>query len=245
MRSALLLLLAPALLALGCGDDAVSPGNLVVRWTHGPTPTCDSRHVVQVEARAYLRDKLEGSATASCPVADGSGQLLIADLPPGNYTVEVEAYDGAGKGLYLGTATKQAVREGADATTDLIRLDQKPVRLNVTWNTPTGRCAGSPIRRVRVEVWYSAGTAAEIAGDSEGVCEAEVKDPEDSTKMIAGALFTGLAPNDDVQVFAYGLDDQGDEIAKGEVGPFILSPGDDLEKNIVLALCGGDPPVCD
>lgn len=245
MRRALLLPLSAALLALGCGDDPVAPGSLVVRWTHGPTPTCDSRHVVELEARAYLRNVLEGSATTPCPASDGSGSMLIEDLPPGTYKVVVEAYDTEGKGLYLGTAEKQAVREGKSTDSAVIRLDQKPVRLNVTWNTPTGRCAGSPIRRVRVEVVPKAGTVGDVVAEAEGACEAEVKDPDDPSEMLAGVLFTGLDPDSDVKVFAHGLDDKGHEIAVGVIGPFILSPGDDVEKNILLALCPGEPPVCE
>ena len=239
-----LLISAAALFVLGCGNDSVKPGSLLVRWTQGPLATCGSRHVVQLEARAYLKNVLQNTATASCPANSSGGSMPIEELPPGNYTVEVEAFDAANKGVYLGTADKQGVSEGKAATSVEILLEQKPVQLNVTWLTPTGHCAGSPIRNVEVSVYTNAGTDTTLAGHLTGTCEAETVDPQNPSDTLAGLVFTDLAPNDDVVVIAFGLDASGNKIATAQSDPFILIPGDSVVKDLTLAMCGGTPPVC-
>lgn len=245
MRSFIpLALVVPALLMLACGDDPVAPGELTVRWSHGPTATCGSRSVVQVEARAYLKDVLENRVTAACPAESSSGEILLAELTPGNHRVVVEAFDATGKGLYLGSADRQAVREGGSTETSIITLGQKPVRLNVTWTTPSGMCAGSPIRQVEVQYIPFAGTIDEVVHEETVPCSNELEDPDDPTELLAGVLFTDLVPNDSVVVFAWGLDAQGERIAEGQVGPFALAPGDDAQRNITLTMCPGTPPSC-
>ncbi|PKN54179.1 MAG: hypothetical protein CVU56_27915 [Deltaproteobacteria bacterium HGW-Deltaproteobacteria-14] len=240
-----LLLLVTALLVLGCGDDVVKPGGLEVRWTQGPLATCGSRNLVQLESRAYLKNVLKGTGTSSCPAAERTGSMIIEELPPGNYTVVVEGFDADSKGVYLGMAEKVGVQEAKSTTTAVIELVQKPVRLNVTWTTPTGKCAASPIRKVEVNVYVNAGTDTQLADAEQGVCEAESPNPEDPSQMLAGLVFDGLVPNGDVVVIAYGLDSKGDKIAKGQSESFILAPGDFVTKEIPLTTCAGDPPACE
>ena len=241
----ILLLLVTALLVLGCGDDVVKPGGLLVRWTQGPLATCGSRHLVKLESRAYLKDVLRGTGTSSCPAADNTGSMVIEELPPGNYKVVVEAFDADDNGVYLGTIDKVGVKEGLSTTTAEIELTQKPVRLNVTWTTPTGKCAASPIQKVAVSVYINAGTNFILADSATGVCEAESPDPDDPSQPLAGLVFDGLEPNDDVVVIAYGLDASGNKIAKGQTESFILAPGDFPTLDLTLTTCPGTPPVCD
>jgi len=245
MRRTLLLLVAALFLFGACGDDAVKPGGLLVRWTQGPLATCGSRHLVKVEARAYLKNELQGTSESSCPAADRTGALVIEELTPGNYTVIVEAFDADDQGVYQGTAEKVGVKEGKSTTTSEINLVQKPVRLNVTWTPPTGRCAGDDVDDVEVNVYMDAGTDTQLADAITDVCEAESADPDDPSQTLAGVVFDGLDPNDDVVVIAYGLDDKGNKIAKGQTDAFILSPGDFDTLNVELETCPGDPPACD
>jgi len=245
MRRILGILLASLLPLVACGDDPVKPGDLKVFWSHGPTATCESRHVVNLEARAYLRGNLEGTASGPCPAADRNGSLDITDLEPGNYVVEVEAFDAAGKGLYLGRAERQRVREGQESDSDIITLVQKPVMLNVTWRTPTGMCAGSPVRRVQVQYIPSASTTAVVTHDETVACNHEVADPRDPDSLLAGIVFNDLAPNADVKVFAFGLNEAGARIARGESQTLVLSAGDERMIEIQLETCPGSPPNCD
>lgn len=245
MRSFIsLALVLPALLMLACGDDPVAPGELTVRWSHGPTATCESRNVVQVEARTYLKDVLENSATVSCPSGSSTGEIVLSDLTPGNHRVVVEAFDATGKGLYQGSADRQAVREGGSTQTNVITLGQKPVRLNITWTTPSGMCAGSPIRDVHVQYVPFAMSVGEVVHEDTVPCGNELADPDDPTELLAGVLFTDLVPNDDVVVFAWGLNAQGERIAQGKAEQIDLVPGDDAQRNIPLTLCPGTPPDC-
>lgn len=244
MRRNLLLLVAALFFVGGCGDDTVKPGGLQVRWTQGPLATCGSRHLVTVEARAYLKNVEQGSVESTCPSADRSGALILEELTPGNYTVLVEGFDADGKGVYLGTAERVAVKEGKTTTTTEIELVQKPVRLNVRWTPPSGRCAGDDVDEVEVNVYKDAGTNTQLAATDAGLCDAETPNPDDPGDDLAGLIFEGLDPNDDVVVIAYGLDAQGNKIAKAQSDPFILSPGDFAVQDLALETCPGDPPTC-
>ena len=250
MRQSVLSALALALPALAlaslaaCGDDNVKPGDLAVNWSHGPTATCESRHVTTVTARAYLKGELQKSESTSCPSTSREGAIALTELPPGSYTVEVEASDAAGKGLYLGSATKQQVKEGGATSTSTITLVEKPVRLNVTWSTPSGMCAASPIREVLVQYIPNASTQGVVTEEEQVACDNEIKDPDDSTNLLAGVLFVDLTPNSDVKIFAFGLDSAGKKIAKGESTTLILQAGDEPTVNIPLTTCPGSPPSC-
>lgn len=248
MRSALYALATALLLpavAAGCGDDVVKPGDLVVNWSHGPTATCESRGVVSIKAKAYLKDQLEGQVTTPCPSTSHDGAVALNDLTPGSYTIVVAASDASGKELYVGTLEKQRVKEGSENETPTITLGKKPVQLHVTWTTPTGMCAGSPIRNVLVQYIPKAGTSGAVEDEQQVACESEFKDPNDpSGTPLAGVLFTDLEPNDDVKVFAFGLDSTGKKIAKGQTPTLILQPGDSPSVNIKLEMCPGNPPTC-
>ncbi len=245
MRRLLLsiLVLSPLGLGLGCGDDTVAPGDINVHWSHGPTASCDSRHVVTLEARAVKGEDLVGSAQASCESASKDGTITIYDLTPGNYTIEVEAFDASGKGLYLGTAERQPVSEGKLTDSDTITLTQKPVRLAVDWTVPSGKCAGSPIKQVHIQyIPDQSQTGAVVAEETVG-CDAVYEDLDGESQP--GVLFVDLDPDDDIKLFLFGLDANGNEVATGEEGPFALSPGDNERKVVPLTICPGDPPSCD
>lgn len=236
-----MLRIATRLLALGaislaaCGDDPVKPGEIVVKWNHGLTSaTCGTRSVTTVEARAMKGEEEVAVASGACPAADASGTLTLADVAPGSYRIEVEAFDANNKGTYLGILAKQNVSEGKSSETPVIELKQKPAIINVDWTLPgNGRCSTAGIAEIEVFLFYHASTAAQQQGTPKKVgCD------------TTGMQFTDLVPNADVQLIAYGYDSAKKRIAKGTSPFFALTEGDDLDKVIALETCPGDPPAC-
>ena len=244
--SFLLFVLVPAALA-ACGDDAVKPGSLNVKWVHpGPTATCESRHIATLEARAIKSGEVVKKATSTCPAADRKGSIPLDDLDPGTYRIEVEGFNVAQKGEYLGIIEKQSVAEGTTRDTADISLEQKPVFLNVSWKLPGGSlCAASGIAEVEVKVTYDANDNPKPGAEAQKVkCDSAVKDPRDSDKMLAGVVFTGLEPNDDVAIEVTGYDKEDEAIAYALVEELVFSAGDEVVKSVDLATCPGDPPSC-
>ncbi|MFO0751038.1 MAG: hypothetical protein U1F43_35995 [Myxococcota bacterium] len=248
MRQTLTLALVfAALVSTACGDDTVKPGSLNVLWTHPSTATCDSRHIARLEARAYKGTATEAAATgsSSCPAADRNGTIPLTNLVPGTYRIEVEGFDAADKGTYLGVIEKQKVSEGKATDTTVVTLSQKPVFLHVGWTLPGGAlCAASGIAEVQVDVIYDAGTSADIVDTQRVKCDTAIKDPRDATKTIAGVVFPDLEPNDDVSLALTGYSSANKAVATASEENLEFSAGDNLDKSIALVACPGDPPVC-
>ncbi len=227
-----------------CGDDPAVPGALAVKWTHGPTPTCGSRNVATIEARAYQRGEEIASAEAPCPEAERRGTVEIPELKPGTYDVEVEGFNGEGKGTYLAKAPRVSVKEAETTETAELLLAEKPARLRVDWLPPGGKCATAGITDVEVSLTYNAGTSAILEVQTEVPCDNVFTSPDDPAVQLAGVLLTDLTPNPDVVVFVYGKNAGGDRIAQGQAGPRAVNSGDDEAIVIDLATCPGTPPAC-
>lgn len=240
---------ALALLALAsaaCGDDAVKPGSLNVKWTHPSTATCDSRHIARLEARALKGTEVIATGSSSCPAADRNGSIPLTNLDPGTYKIEVEGFDAGDKGTYLGVIEKQKVSEGKSTDTPDVLLSQKPVFVHISWTLPGGQlCAASGIEEVEVEIIYDAGTEASVAGSQKVACDASLKDPRDATKTIAGVVFADLDPNDDVAITVTGYDSADKPVAQVQETDLDFSAGDTVEKSMALVACPGTPAVCD
>jgi hypothetical protein len=235
---------SPVLFA--CGDDAVKPGGLVVHWTHGATATCGTRGVDAIEARVLKGTELIATGNADCATDARTGTVAIADIAPGSYTIQVEAFEPGAepKGTYIGTLERQSVSEGKNTDTPDITLAQKPATLAVDWSVPGGKCSSSSIKEVEVTIYYNAGTTSDVNGAPQKVvCDGTYKDPVTGTDK-AGVYFSNLLPEDDVVIVAYGLDAAKKKIARGTTTSFAITAGDSLSKVLTLETCAGDPPAC-
>jgi hypothetical protein len=228
-----------------CGDDPQKPGSLSVKWTHGPTPTCGTRGVTTIEARAMQKGVEIASASGDCATDAKRGAVTIPELKPGTYDVEVEALTAEGKGTYSAKAEKIAVREDQLTETAELRLDEKPARLRVDWLPPGGKCATAGITEVEVSLTYNAGTTAIVQAETTVPCDNVFASPTDPTVQLAGVLMADLPPNPDVVIFVYGKNAGGDRIAQGQAGPRAIAAGDDDAIVINLTTCEGSPPSCD
>lgn len=238
-------LLSVATFSAACGDDPAKPGSLTVNWTHGPTPTCGTRGVTAIEARAMQKGAEVAAAAGDCPTDGKRGSVTIPELAPGNYDIEVEALTAAGKAIYSAKGEKQAVREDQDTATAELRLEEKPARLRVDWLPPGGKCSTAGIATVEVSLTYNAGTTAIIEAEATVPCENVFDSPADPGTKLAGVLLSDLPPNPDVVIFVYGKNAAGDRIAQGQVGPRAIGAGDDDSIVISLTTCEGSPPACD
>ncbi len=230
---------APAFAA--CGDDAVKPGSLNVNWAHGgPTTTCSSRGVINVEARLYKGTELVVSGSAACPAAAQTGSIGIADITPGTYRLVTEATDVDGKGLYFAEVAKQNVAEGKTTESGVVTLAAKPGQLIVDWTVPGQKCSSSDITDVEVVLYYDAGTVGREVGRQKVKCDNVFESPEDGTNQ-AGVIFEALEPNADVILEAFGYDGNT-KIAKATSQAFTISIGDEIDSVMNLTLCTG---ACD
>lgn len=237
-----MLRIAPILFAIAgssalaaCGDDPVKPGELVVKWNTGPTgATCGTFQVTNLEARVMKGDEEIASGSSQCPTDATSGGITISDLKPGSYKVELEGYNATGRGTYFGEIAKQNVSEGKTVETSTVVLALKPGTIAVDWSLPNGdRCAEVGIADIEFSLYYNASVAPTLIGEPKKVsCEA------------AAFEFTNLVPNGDVKIIASGLNSAKKKIATGSTEFFPLIAGDELDKDIPLTLCPGEPPVC-
>jgi len=234
--ASILLVLIGASTIAACGDDPVKPGSIDVKWSTGPTSaTCGSFQVATVEVRAMKGLEEIASASSACAATATGGTISIPSIAPGTYTIEVEAFNAAGKGTYLGTLAKLAVGDGKTVESSTIVIALKPALITVDWTLPGGgRCSTAGITDVEIYLYYNASTAPSLVGEARKVkCD------------TTGMEFTDLVPNTDVKIIGYGYDAAKKKVAKGSTGFFPLGAGDDLPKVIELATCPGTPPVCD
>ncbi|MCC6619819.1 MAG: hypothetical protein IT385_01110 [Deltaproteobacteria bacterium] len=230
---------------VACGDDEVKPGSLDVQWAHPSTASCESRHIVTLEARAIKGGEVKASGTSSCPAAEKSGTITLSDLEPGTYRIEVEGFDVNDKGTYLGVKDKQTVSEGKVTPTGTIQLGQKPVFVNVDWTLPGGKtCAGAGVAEVEVTVIYNAGGSAEPTFTDKVGCNNEVTDPRGGSAKLAGVVFESLEPNDDVSIVAVGYDADDEPVAQKQLDDLVFTAGDEVMQTLALEACPGTPPVC-
>lgn len=226
-----------------CSDDP-GPGSIVARWTHGPTPTCGTRGVTSIEARAIRNGEEVASATGDCPTDARRGSVEIPELRIGTYDVEIEAFNAEGRGTYLARGTRIAVREGEATETPELRMEEKPARLTVDWILPGGRCATAGVDKVEVSLTYNAGTSANVEREVEVPCDNVFDSPADPGTNVPGVLIADLPPNPDVIIFIYGKNAAGARISQGQEGPRAINPGDDDSVIISLEACPGSPPNC-
>lgn len=221
--------------ALGCGDDTVKPGNLVVHWSEGATATCGGRGHVTVEARLMTGTEVVYSGTGTCPTASSEGTIAIMNVTPGTYKLEVEAIDADDQGTYLGTVDRQKVAEGKTTDTASVTLAPKLARLHVDWTIPGGKCSSSNIKNVQVSLYYKATNESILQGAPTKVtCDNTVPNPDDPTKPIAGVVFEDLERDADAVVVVDGYDAANKKVATGRSETLDIGFGDELD--IVVAV---------
>jgi len=228
-------LVVPLMLS-ACGDDAVKPGSLNVHWTQGDFATCSSRFVTKLEARALKKkggDLVGTSGKVTCPASDKSGSIPIVDLDPGTYYVEVEGFNQAGDGTYLGVIEKQAVKEGKASDTAEIELEGKPASITINWTLPGGvQCNVANIAKVQVQVYFNATQQTVKVADQTLPC---------STGTVT---IPELAPNSDVAISLKGLDSANKAIAQARLEGESLEAGEEYAETVPLESCPGTPPTC-
>lgn len=232
-----LALSAPAFAA--CGDDTVKPGNLNVNWAHGgPTSTCGSRGVTNVEARLYKGTEEVASGSAPCTTDARTGSIGLADITPGTYRLVTEANDADDKGLYIASVARQNVAEGKTTESAVVTLVAKPGQLIVDWTVPGQKCSSSDITDVEIVLYYDAGTVDREVGRQKVKCDNVFKSPEDGANQ-AGVLFEALEPNANVILEAFGYNG-ATQIAKATSEKFSISIGDERKSVMPLVLCEGE-----
>lgn len=234
---------------LGCGDDTVKPGSMVVNWKHGElsTLTCGSRNIANIEAR-LIRGEDVAKMNSACAADDKAGAFTFEELTPGNYIVEVEGFNGdtPPKGTYLGVLPRVGVKEGKETTTDPITLNEKPARIRVDWRVPEGKCGSSDIKTVKVQILFDGDTQPDLQAEQTGDCDATYVDPDDLSgkELLAGMLFEDLGQNEKVVILVQGMDGSKNVISKVERTAFELDEGDDIDIVVDLDYCPGTPPTC-
>ena len=236
-----LLLVFLAILCLaGCPDSTVAPGGIEVNWTLSGVITCDDWGIEHVEARAIRGDTVEDRVTAECKSTQGNGLIVINNLPPTRYTVEVEGLDADGIGRFLGTATSSVqVRENATTSTSPISLKLKSGAMSVDWTLPGGgKCSSARVQDVNVQLYDEAGYAATRMAITD--CDGTFEDPEDDL-LKAGVLFLDIqiASRDgmNVGILVTGCDEAGTAVAEGAMTGILIKPGDRLDKVVSLRDC--------
>lgn len=251
------------LVLTACDADTPESGALLVEWTHPSTATCDSLDLVRIEARARRRETAaaaynrrlagyrdppdEPAATGvwSCRATDRGGSIPLNNLDPDTYQIEVEGFDAAGKGIYLGVIQEQTVDPGETTSTTEILLSEKPVFLYAGWTLPATTARATPaIAEIQVDVIYDASTRADVVATKRVTCDLASKDACYVTETIDGVVFAGLAPNDDVSLVLTGFSATKVAVASVVEEHLLFAVGDEIDLRLLLATCPGNPPVC-
>jgi hypothetical protein len=186
-----------ALLALtvlsGCPDKG--PGELTVTYVLGNDKTCEEVGVDSVRAKLTIEGTERYSEDVDCSV----GEIVIDEIEPELYDVEVLAYDDAGVAILdnLGNPLSERRVEifEASSASHEAELDARPSVLKVRWRLGDegfGNCASVGIDRFVVKAFEVGGSAllledtidCEEGGDPMGY--REVPDPE---RLLNGTLF--------------------------------------------------------
>ena len=219
------------LLGTGCGDDAAEPGTLAIPWSLAPisTVTCETWGLKHIEVRAIRGSLVEDRVTQECAASEQAGEVVMANLLPGAYVVEVEGLDAAGIARYQGSTGTMTLQEGQTIKAPTVQLALKSASVAVDWTLPGGgKCSTAMVDSVTAQLFDTSGNwqSLEINVD----CDSTFADPDDDGNLKGGVLFQDIPVPDmdgmEIAIVLSGYNERDEAIATGEIAAVRLLPGD-------------------
>ena len=233
-----LVTLACTLIACDSEEPAPQPGTLTVNWTHGDVPTCGTRDIETL--RVWISHPsdvaLSTAQEVPCPEADSNGSVLFEEVMPATYTVGVDGIHADGQVYYEGSGTV-SVGDGADASSDPIKLEKRKSTLHVEydgWIFPCHKAADAGLDNITVTIYEP--DEDEAMATETGACDASFPDPA-TGETSYGVLFADLDPVD-VVVVVKALDDAEISTA-GSIGS--VESAVDADGNVIELVNGNIP----
>ena len=211
-------------MTLGCAEPENQPGTVIVDWEI--TIGCSVAEIETVEARlvdleSHLSYLSYDSVATSCASDE---PIIFAAVPPGRYDVIVEGFNGDGLGTYLSTPESFTLDAGDTRELPIMPLTQKRGAIDVKWVFGNGElCAANQVTSVQISLLDETSTQlfeTELSEpypcdpytleDDERVIGANPQPEEELDGVLVGDLIAG-----EHFVYAYGLNEDGEKVAKG------------------------------
>ena len=211
-------------LMAGCAEPENQPGTVIVDWEI--VIGCSVAEVDTVEARlvdleSHLSYLSYDSVATSCSADE---PIIFAAVPPGRYDVIVEGFNAEGQGTYLSTPETFTLSAGDTRELPILPLTQKRGAIDVKWVFGNGElCAANQVTSVQLSLLDETSSQlfeTELSEpypcdpytleDDERVIGANPEPEEELNGVLIGDLIAG-----EHYVYAYGLNEAGEKVAKG------------------------------
>ena len=216
--------IAFSLLFSGCAEPENQPGTVIVDWEI--VIGCSVAEVDTVEARlidmeSHLTNLSYDSAATNCSAEE---PLIFASVPPGRYDILVEGFNAKGEGTYMSAPESFTLSPGATYEMPSIPLTQKRGAIDVKWVFGNGElCAANKVTSIQLSILDE--TSSQLfeeellepypcdpyeMSDGERTIGANPQPLEELNGILLGDLIAG-----EHYVYAYGLNENGEKVAKG------------------------------
>ena len=241
LRAALTLVLLIAWTLPGCGEGAateVGQNDVNIFWVVSGG-RCVDAGIYNVDVEIIDAD---GVLYEQNRFLCANGYALFGDVPAGIYTVNIKGLDVANNQIYEAEPALVRVEEQPDPIQLLPPAELEVIRASfeINWVFASGQiCSFEGVNEIDVAVWDQI-----IAQKVVGIRVDCDFDPKTQSPLVEGEtpeglLIDGLVPRPS-RVELFGLDEQGQRIFFGSVGPFELTPGEVKNAKVTLAPCVGD-----
>ena len=171
-----------------------------------------------------------------------NGVALFGDVPAGIYTVHIRGLDVANNEIYEAEPALVRVEEDPEPVQLLPPAELEVIRaaFEINWVFASGQiCSFEGVEQIDVAVWDQIIAQKVVGLRVDCDFDPKTQNPLAEGESPEGLVIDGLVPRPS-RIELFGLDEQGQRIFFGSVGPFELEPGEVKTAKVTLAPCVGD-----
>ncbi len=224
-----------------CGEEAEGPGRALIKWEI-KGKTCELAGVVKVQVT--LEQGGEPLLTEDATCADA--QLLLSNVPAGEYEVRVIGFDEDGLAIYEGLGEGLEVKEGSEPSTlpTILELEKRRGIVRIIWAFPEHpgivSCSAIGVDHIDITVSQTDNDYVIFAGDFPCNLDADAVDLEALPAPVEnGFVVISDIPEGMIDLIVYGRDEAGDKVYSG-IQSMEVRIGQDLQVPVDLTKCEGN-----
>ena len=223
-----------------CGEEAEGPGRALIKWEI-KGKTCELAGVTKVQVTLEQGGEPMFTEDASCADA----QLLLSNVPAGDYDVRVIGFDEDGLAIYEGFGEGLDVKEGADPSSlPILELEKKRGIVRIIWAFPEHpgivSCSAIGVDHIDITVSQTDNDYVIFSGDFPCNLDADAVDLEELPAPVEnGYVVISDIPEGMIDLIVYGRNEDGDKAYAG-IESMEIRIGQDLQVPVELNKCDGN-----
>ena len=223
-----------------CGEEAAGPGRALIKWEI-KGKTCDLAGVVKVQVTLEQGGEPTFTEDALCSDA----QLVLSNVPAGDYDVRVIGFDEDGMAIYEAFGEGLEVKEGAEPSSlPILELEKRRGTIRIIWTFPEHpgivSCSAIGVDHIDITVSQTDNDYVIFAGDFPCNLDADAVDLEELPAPVEnGYVVIADVPEGQIDLIVYGRNEAGDKVYAG-ITPMEMRIGESIDEVVELNKCNGN-----